>query len=272
MPELPEVETTRQGLQVHVQGQCIQAMKLYRRDLRWPVSPELPSAALGQRIEALSRRGKYLIFNLQEGAMLAHLGMSGSIRIASCSEELKKHDHWSLRINDDQELRFNDPRRFGALFWVKDDWRLHPLIAGLGPEPLSEDFSGDSLYSTSRGRKQPIKTLIMDSKNVVGVGNIYASEALFHAGIHPKLVSGKLSRVRAAELATKIKWVLSKAIERGGTTLRDYVNGTGNPGYFQQELWVYGRKGLACKTCGTAIQEIRLGQRSTCFCANCQKR
>lgn len=272
MPELPEVETTRRGLKEYAEGQCIHAMKLYRRDLRWPVSSELPNAALGQRIESLARRGKYLIFNLPKGAMLAHLGMSGSIRIAGCSEQLKKHDHWSLRCSDDQELRFNDPRRFGALFWVADDWRQHPLIAGLGPEPLSEEFSGEGLYGVSRGRKQPIKTLIMDSKNVVGVGNIYASEALFHAGIHPKLASGKLSRVRATVLAEKIKWVLGKAIENGGTTLRDYVNGTGQPGYFQQELWVYGRKGLACKTCGTSIKEIRLGQRSTCFCTHCQKR
>ena len=272
MPELPEVETTRRGLQKHLHEQTIQAMNLYRRDLRWPISPELPDVALGQRIESLARRGKYLIFSLQKGHMLAHLGMSGSIRIAKPSEQLRKHDHWSLRINTNQELRFNDPRRFGALFWVESDWQQHPLIAGLGPEPLSKDFSGDMLYDISRGRKQAIKALIMDAKIVVGVGNIYASEALFHAGIHPKLVSGKLSRVRAGKLAQHIKQVLTKAIERGGTTLRDYVNGAGNPGYFQQELWVYGRKGLPCNVCGAAIREIRLGQRSTCFCPNCQKK
>lgn len=272
MPELPEVETTLRGLQTHLREQTVQAMNLYRRDLRWPISSELPDAALEQKIKSLSRRGKYLIFNLQAGHILAHLGMSGSIRIASPSEQLRKHDHWSLRFNSDQELRFNDPRRFGALFWVESEWEQHPLIAGLGPEPLTEDFSGNFLYDVSRGRKQAIKALIMDAKVVVGVGNIYASEALFHARIHPKLASGKLSRVRAEKLAQQIKQVLTKAIERGGTTLRDYVNGAGNPGYFQQELWVYGREGLPCNVCGAAIREIRLGQRSTCFCSNCQKK
>ena len=272
MPELPEVETTRRGLKTHVCGQKVQAMTLYRRDLRWPISSELPEVVLEQGIKTLDRRGKYLIFNFEKGAMLAHLGMSGSIRIANPTEQLRKHDHWTLRFQPDQELRFNDPRRFGALFWVESDWQKHPLISELGPEPLLEDFTGDYLYSASRSRKQAIKSLIMDAKTVVGVGNIYASEALFHARIHPQLASGKLSRVRADKLVREIKRVLAKAIERGGTTLRDYVNGTGNPGYFQQELWVYGRKGLPCKVCGTPIKEIRLGQRSTCFCPNCQKR
>lgn len=272
MPELPEVETTRLGLEPYVQGSIVEKMTLNRRDLRWPVSAELPEAVEGQKICALLRRGKYLVFQMERGFMLAHLGMSGSIRIAAIEESQKKHDHWLLRIGSNLELRFHDPRRFGALFWIAEDWKQHSLIAGLGPEPLSEEFAADYLYRISRGRKQAIKTLIMDSKAVVGVGNIYASEALFHARIHPKLSAGKLSRVRTEELVADIKTVLFKAIERGGTTLSDYVNGSGNPGYFQQELWVYGRRSMPCKTCGTEIKEIRLGQRSTCFCPECQKR
>lgn len=272
MPELPEVETTRLGLEPHVTGRFIEKMTLNRRDLRWPISDALPEALDGQQIDSLERRGKYLVFKIGSGFMLSHLGMSGSIRIAPPNEKQRKHDHWLLNVGSGQELRFNDPRRFGALFWMTEDWRRHPLIASLGPEPLSDEFSGDYLYRLSRLRKLAVKAFIMDSKVVVGVGNIYASEALFHAGIHPTLSAGKLSRNRCEILVEQIKTVLAMAITRGGTTLRDYVNGSGQPGYFQQELWAYGRKNQACKKCGTLIKEIRLGQRSTCFCPSCQKR
>lgn len=272
MPELPEVETTRAGLEPHIKNRVIVKMTLNRRDLRWPVSAELPDAVAGQPLEELERRGKYLIFRFPEGVLLAHLGMSGSIRVADPKEPQKKHDHWLLDVAGGKQLRFNDPRRFGALFWVSKAWQEHPLIASLGPEPLSDEFDADYLYHSSRTRKQAVKPFIMDSKVVVGVGNIYASEALFHAGIHPKLAAGKLTRPKCMKLVEQIKRVLDAAIKQGGTTLRDYVNGSGQPGYFQQELWVYGRRGQPCKVCGTEIKELRLGQRSTCFCPACQKR
>jgi len=271
MPELPEVETTRAGIAPYLEGKRIKALNLHRRDLRWPISDELPSAAIGQTVSRVLRRGKYLVLQLQQGAMLLHLGMSGSLRVAQPKEPLKKHDHWQLWIDEGRELRFNDPRRFGALFFV-EEWESHSLIAKLGPEPLSDSFHGDYLWAMSRGRSVAIKTLIMDAKTVVGVGNIYAAESLFHAGIHPTLKAEKLSKARATKLVEEIKRVLAAAIEQGGTTLRDYVNGSGNPGYFQQELWVYGREGEPCKTCGSSIKQIRLGQRASCFCPACQKR
>lgn len=272
MPELPEVETTRRGIEPHVVGQKIEKLGINRRDLRWPISEDLPDAAEGQKVLSLQRRGKYLIFELEQGYLIAHLGMSGSIRVCLASQPRKKHDHWQLSTGSDQELRFNDPRRFGALFWQPTNWQQHVLIASLGPEPLSDEFDSTYLYSKARGRKLPIKSLIMDSKIVVGVGNIYAAESLFHAGIHPMLMAGKLSKPRAERLTLEIKSVLAAAIEKGGTTLRDYVNGSGRPGYFQQELWVYGRADQPCKICSTPIKEMRLGQRSTCFCSQCQKR
>lgn len=273
MPELPEVETTRSGLEPYVLGQRIESLQLNRRDLRWPVSSELPAAADTKKIVSLMRRGKYLIFELEEGYILSHLGMSGSIRVCLSSEPRKKHDHWQLKlVGQDRELRFNDPRRFGALFWKSANWQQHDLIRNLGPEPLLDEFDGSYLHRRARGRTLPIKSLIMDSKVVVGVGNIYAAESLFHAGIHPMLASGKLSKPRADRLVTEIKTVLASAIAKGGTTLRDYVNGSGKPGYFQQELWVYGRSDQPCKVCSAPLKEIRLGQRATCFCRQCQKR
>ena len=270
MPELPEVETTRAGVTPFIEGKQIAEFKLRRRDLRWPISAELPEIAIGQQITAVIRRGKYLIFQLQHGALLLHLGMSGSLRVAQSEEPLKKHDHWQLFVSDGHELRFNDPRRFGALFWAPE-WQAHSLIASLGPEPLSEHFDADYLWGKSRSRNVAIKTLIMDAKTVVGVGNIYAAESLFHARIHPTLPAAKLSKPQAATLVEEIQTVLAAAIQRGGTTLRDYVNGSGNPGYFQQELWVYGRAEEPCKVCGTPIEQIRLGQRASCFCPYCQK-
>lgn len=270
MPELPEVETTRCGIEPHILNKKITGMTLRRRDLRWPVTPALPEAVAGQTIEAVMRRGKYLILQMQRGVILSHLGMSGSLRIASLSEELRKHDHWDLCFESQTVLRFNDPRRFGALFWEEGDWAEHELISHLGPEPLSTDFDAGYLYKSSRGRSLSIKNYIMDSQTVVGVGNIYAAESLFHAGIHPAMKAGKLSKKRAEILVDQIKRVLTAAIESGGTTLRDYVNGNGQPGYFQQELWVYGREGQSCKTCEETLKGQRMGQRATVFCPKCQ--
>lgn len=276
MPELPEVETTRRGIAPHIIKQRVRTMTLRRRDLRWPISDELPGVVEGQHIEEVLRRGKYLILKLQTGVMMAHLGMSGSIRIATGSEELRKHDHWDLCFESGTILRFNDPRRFGALFWCGSesdaDWRQHELIAHLGPEPLSDEFDADYLFTSTRKRKLAIKNHIMDSQTVVGVGNIYAAESLFHAGIHPGVQAGKLSKKRAGVLVEEIKKVLSAAVESGGTTLRDYVNGNGQPGYFQQELWVYGREAMPCKVCGEALSGQRMGQRATVFCRRCQSR
>lgn len=272
MPELPEVETTRLGLEPHLAGKTVLNLHLYRRDLRWPVSPELPDAVLDQEFRALKRRGKYLIFEMNRGAMLVHLGMSGSIRLSGCEESLRKHDHWELTLNNGMLLRYNDPRRFGLLFWLTHNWEQHALIRNLGPEPLGLEFTADYLYQSCRGRTQAIKNHIMNSQTVVGVGNIYAAEALFHGGIHPAMPAGKLSIPRAARLVEEVRAVLTRSIEQGGTTLRDYVNGNGQPGYFKQQLWVYGREGQPCKICGNLLKGSRMGQRATVFCAYCQKR
>lgn len=272
MPELPEVETTKRGIEPHILNLRVKQMTLRRRDLRWPVSSELPDVVKGQTVEAVHRRGKYLVLQMQTGVMMAHLGMSGSMRIASEADSLRKHDHWDLGLESGAILRFNDPRRFGALFWCQSDWQTHPLIAHLGPEPLSDEFDADYLYQSTRKRQLAIKNHIMDSKTVVGVGNIYAAESLFHAGIHPGLSAGKLSKNRSELLVQAIKRVLAAAIESGGTTLRDYVNGNGQPGYFQQELWVYGRAGQFCKKCGQTLRHQRMGQRATVYCSSCQTR
>jgi formamidopyrimidine-DNA glycosylase len=272
VPELPEVETTRQGLSPHLIGKKVLNLHLYRRDLRWPISSELPEAVLDQSFQTVQRRGKYLAFEMNQGAMLVHLGMSGSMRLSGSEEALRKHDHWELTLDNGVVLRYNDPRRFGLLFWLAEDWRQHPLVRNLGPEPLGTEFTPEYLYQSCRGRSQAIKNHLMNSKTVVGVGNIYAAESLFHAGIHPALPAGRLSRPRAARLVEEIRAVLTRSIEQGGTTLRDYVNGNGQPGYFKQQLWVYGREGMPCKACGSQLKGSRMGQRATVFCARCQKR
>lgn len=272
MPELPEVETTRAGLEPHIVGNKIIEMTVLRRDLRWPITDALPSAVEGLSTQAILRRGKYLVFQYSCGVMLAHLGMSGSMRMVPTDSHLKKHDHWSIRFESGQELRYNDPRRFGALFWEAGDWQQHALISHLGPEPLGEDFDADYLFKSTRRRSLAIKNHIMDSGIVVGVGNIYAAESLFHARIHPALGAGKITKKQCARLVEEIKRVLARSIQSGGTTLRDYVNGNGQPGYFQQELWVYGREGELCKICETRLKGKRMGQRATVFCPTCQKR
>jgi len=270
LPELPEVETTRRGIEPHLKGRILTEVLVREPRLRWPVPPELPGQICGQRILDVGRRGKYLLLHLQSGTLLVHLGMSGSLRILSQSEPPGKHDHVDLITDRGTVARFNDPRRFGAWLWTTD-WTSHPLLSSLGPEPLSPDFSGAHLFRLSRGRKLSVKHFIMDSRVVVGVGNIYANEALFLAGIDPRRAAGRISSNRMDTLADTIRRVLENAIEVGGTTLRDFVNSDGKPGYFRQSLQVYGREGQCCRVCGSPLRHIRLGQRSTVFCAQCQR-
>ena len=270
MPELPEVETTRRGIAPHLLGKCLQRLDVRQSSLRWPVSPELESCVVGKRLSAVDRRGKYLLFCFDTGCMLVHLGMSGSLRIVQRREDPRFHDHVDLDFGPDLVLRFHDPRRFGAILWAGDNWQQHPLLAHLGPEPLLESFTAEYLFGRSRGRRQAVKAFIMDSRIVVGVGNIYANEALFKAGIRPSRAAGAISRQRYARLVDEIRSTLAEAIEQGGTTLRDFVGGDGSPGYFQQQLLVYGRGGEACRVCQRQLRESRLGQRSTVYCSKCQ--
>lgn len=272
MPELPEVETTRRGIAPHVEGQTIKSIHIRNPKLRWPVDTALEQTLPAQRIQGISRRGKYLLFEFDTGTALWHLGMSGSLRILSGDVPAGKHDHIDWQFDNGALLRYNDPRRFGALLWTAQAPALHPLLAHLGPEPLSDEFNAQYLFDRSRGRGQAIKTFIMDATVVVGVGNIYANEALFAAGVHPLKAAGKLTRPQCARLCEHIKRILHYAITRGGTTLRDFVGGDGKPGYFAQELQVYGRGTQACKACGKALTEKRVAQRTTVFCTRCQRK
>lgn len=270
MPELPEVETTRRGVAPHVSGRRLRAVVVRQPSLRWPVPADLGETLEGQKLRGVDRRGKYLLFDFPTGVLIVHLGMSGSLRVVSRREDPGYHDHVDLDFGPDRVLRFNDPRRFGAILWTGQPWQEHALISHLGPEPLGDGFSGDYLYQRSRRRKQAVKTFIMDSKVVVGVGNIYANEALFKAGIRPTRAAGAISRARYERLVTEIRATLANAIEQGGTTLRDFVGGDGKPGYFQQQLLVYGRAGQPCRLCQRPLSELRLGQRTTVFCRACQ--
>lgn len=270
MPELPEVETTCRGIAPHLTGRRISRLKIHNRHLRWPVTKELEKALPGQTISAVARRAKYLLITLDSGTLILHLGMSGSLRLAGAGEARLKHDHIELHLDNDQCLRYCDPRRFGAWLWTTGAPGDHPLLTNLGPEPLGRQFSAKYLFTHLRNRKQAIKTLIMDSHLVVGIGNIYANEALFMAGIHPQRSSASLTLEECGLLVREIKAILANAIRRGGTTLRNFVGGDGKPGYFAQELMVYGRGKAACKRCQTPLQEIRLGQRTTVFCPLCQ--
>ncbi|WP_062269215.1 bifunctional DNA-formamidopyrimidine glycosylase/DNA-(apurinic or apyrimidinic site) lyase [Endozoicomonas arenosclerae] len=276
MPELPEVETTRRGIAPHIEGQTVADVIVRNPRLRWPVPDHLKQQLSGQIIRSVARRAKYLLIKTDAGTLLVHLGMSGSLRILIEAREAEKHDHVDLVFSNGILLRYTDPRRFGAVLWIDnngidDDVMGHDLLRKLGPEPLSDEFTAQRLYQASRGKSQPVKTFIMDNHVVVGVGNIYANEALFKAGIRPDRPSGKISKARYERLAQCIKETLARAIEQGGTTLRDFVGGDGKPGYFKQELAVYGRKGEPCVTCSTPIVEIRLGNRSTCYCKKCQR-
>lgn len=270
MPELPEVETTRRGIAPYVLGQTVAALRVRDGRLRWPVPAEPVVALPGHRILTLERRGKYLLFGSDRGTLILHLGMSGSLRVTDPSQPPRKHDHLDLVFDHGPCLRFHDPRRFGCLLWTTADPHLHPLLAELGPEPLAPGFDGAYLYARSRGRSAAVKTFIMDSRVVVGVGNIYASESLFRAGIAPSRAAGRISLQRYHVLAAAIREVLTASIAQGGTTLRDFVNEAGNPGYFRQTLNVYERAGQACRRCGAIIRRVRLGQRATYWCASCQ--
>ena len=271
MPELPEVETTRRGIEPHLLRQTIKKVILRQTRLRWPVPRNLNQKLAGQPVLALQRRGKYLLVTTPRGSLILHLGMSGSIRILPVNTPPEKHDHLDIVLTNGQCLRFRDPRRFGAVLFTSADPLQHKLLRHLGPEPLSRAFNGKYLYEESRGRKVAVKLFIMNSKVVVGVGNIYASEALFLAGIHPKRISGRLTRERYDKLARAIKKVLRAAIRQGGTTLRDFTASDGKPGYFRQKLNVYGRAGQPCNVCSTPIRQITLGQRSSYYCPHCQK-
>jgi formamidopyrimidine-DNA glycosylase len=270
MPELPEVETTRKGIAPYVVGETVKDIIIRERNLRWPIPTTLKRSLKNQLIRKLRRRAKYLLFYTDKGCMILHLGMSGNLRVLDCTINHDKHDHVDIIFESGHLLRFHDPRKFGSIHWSKDDPLEHKLINHLGPEPLGEEFNTDYLYAKSRKRTQAVKTFIMDSRIVVGVGNIYASEALFRAGIKPTVNAGKISKARYEKLVNEIKNVLSDAIEKGGTTLRDFFNGDGKPGYFSQELNVYNREGEPCKKCNRKIKMIRLGQRSTYYCPNCQ--
>ena len=268
MPELPEVETTRRGISPHMVNQRIRSVCVRESRLRWPVPPELARVCQGSTIRQIDRRGKYLIFRLDKSALLVHLGMSGSLRVISGNRPPAAHDHLDLVLENGLVLRYRDPRRFGAFLLMTEE--THPLLAHLGPEPLDETFNGDYLYDISRKKKQAIKSLIMDSRRVTGVGNIYACESLFMAGIRPGIAAGRLTRKQATVLVSAIKKILSAAIARGGTTLRDFVQEDGSPGYFKQSLMVYGRAGLDCYRCQTPLREIRQAGRSSVYCPACQ--
>ncbi|GAB1260923.1 bifunctional DNA-formamidopyrimidine glycosylase/DNA-(apurinic or apyrimidinic site) lyase [Aurantivibrio plasticivorans] len=270
MPELPEVETTRRGIAPHLEKQRIVNVVVRQPKLRWPIPRNLKSCLLNNAISKVHRRGKYLLIVVGRGHLMMHLGMSGSLRVLPIGSKPEKHDHLDIELSSGQLLRYTDPRRFGSVLWVTGDPYQHDLLRDLGPEPLTDDFTGEYLFSRSRKRKVPIKQLIMDSKVVVGVGNIYANEALFMSGIRPRRSAGRLTRQQSDVLAANIKQVLGNAIQQGGTTLRDFTNSEGKPGYFSQSLSVYGRGGEACLQCQTVLKEVRLGQRSTVYCPSCQ--
>lgn len=269
MPELPEVETTLRGISTHIIERSVTAVIVRQPSLRWPVPADLPTLISGQVLLSASRRGKYILLTFASGTLLIHLGMSGSLRIVTKQQRAQRHDHVDIAFGNNI-LRYHDPRRFGSILWHSGNIAQHKLLAHLGPEPLALGFSGEYLFARSRKRTQSAKQLLMDSKVVVGVGNIYANEALFMAGVKPIRKAGKLSKRECAALVENIKLVLTKAIAQGGTTLRDFVGGDGKPGYFAQQLMVYGRGGKPCRHCGTSLKEIRLAQRSTVYCTRCQ--
>ncbi len=270
MPELPEVETTRRGIEPHCAGKRVTQVVVRDSRMRWPVTPGLEKLIGKNRITSVARRAKYLLLGIGEGTLIVHLGMSGSLRIVDKTAAPGKHDHVDIVLEGGKVLRYNDPRRFGCLLWHQEDPINHPLLSRLGPEPLGNEFDADYMYRQSRRRKAAVKAFLMDGHIVVGVGNIYANEALHRAGVHPSRQAGRISRRRYDRLVGEVRAVLMNAIADGGTTLRDFVGSDGKPGYFRQQLAVYGRGGEPCQTCATTLKEIRLGQRSTVFCPECQ--
>lgn len=270
MPELPEVETTLRGLYPHIMQQKIVQVIIRCHSLRWPVPKNLKQNLLGRKVSNLERRGKYLLLQVDQGTVIIHLGMSGRIQLLSLNIPAQKHDHIDIAFSNHKILRFTDPRRFGFFLWTEHSPLLHPLLKDLGPEPLTQSFTGNYLYQKTQKSKVAIKVLIMNSKVVVGVGNIYANEALFMAGIHPQAPANTLSLKQCRQLAVAIKKVLRQAIKSGGTTLKDFLDSEGRAGYFATALQVYGRDKLPCMRCQTLVQSMRLAQRSTFFCPTCQ--
>ena len=271
MPELPEVETTRRGLAPALTGRQVARAIVRNRAMRLPVPRTLETAIAGARVTSVERRAKYLLVVTDRGTLIVHLGMSGRLWLVDGATPPALHDHFDLVLDDGTVMRLRDPRRFGLVLWQAQDAALPPLLARLGPEPLEAQFDADHLYRETRTRSAAIKLVIMDAQVVVGVGNIYASEALFRAGIHPKTAARRLSRERCARLVTHIRATLEDAIRAGGSSLRDYVGSNGQAGYFQDQHLVYGRTGEPCTRCGTAIREVRMGQRSTFYCGKCQR-
>jgi formamidopyrimidine-DNA glycosylase len=270
LPELPEVETTRRGIAPALLNRRILGAVVRERRLRWPIAHNFESSVRDQTVRTVQRRAKYILIGFDTGTLILHLGMSGSLTLLKVGTPPKLHDHWDLALDSGRLLRFHDPRRFGSLHWTEDDPERHPLLVRLAPEPLSREFDAEYLYKVSRKRKVAIKQFIMNSQAVVGVGNIYASEALFRARIAPRRAAGRITKAEAAKLARAIKAVLSAAIKIGGTTLRDYRNVDGAPGYFRQKLFVYERAEARCRVCKSAIKQFTQGQRSTYWCSTCQ--
>ena len=269
MPELPEVEVTRRGLEPQLAGRVISAVEVRESRLRWPVSKEVRALA-GRTVSGIRRRGKYLLVDCGDGHLILHLGMSGSLRVVPPDTPARKHDHFDLVLGD-RLLRLRDPRRFGAVLWCAGDIAAHPLLAHLGVEPLSPALNARVLHAMTRGARVAIKLFLMDARRVVGVGNIYANESLFRAGISPRRAAGRISREEAKRLVPAIKRTLAAAIKAGGSSLRDFVGADGAAGYFQQRYWVYDREGKPCRRCGTSIKRIVQGARSTFYCPSCQK-
>lgn len=270
MPELPEVETTRRGIEPWLLGATVHSLNVYQHQLRWPVPRDL-NQLIGQRIDRVARRAKYILIESDPGVAIVHLGMSGSLRLYSDSEPLRKHDHVDVQLDNGYGLRYHDPRRFGCWLWQPRDQDTHPRLAGLGPEPFDTAFSAERLYRRSRKSTAPVKSFIMNNTTVVGVGNIYASEALFRAGIRPGRAAGRISKPQYERLHEAVVSVLQAAIQQGGTTLRDFLNSDGEPGYFAQSLKVYGRAGEPCHRCGRPVSTKIIAQRSSFWCSNCQR-
>jgi formamidopyrimidine-DNA glycosylase len=274
MPELPEVEITRRGIEPYLTGKIITGVRVSEPRLRWPIPPNLASRVTGRRIAGVARRGKYILIDCsgdrRRGSLLLHLGMSGSLRIMRVGAKAQAHEHFDLLLGK-RLLRLRDPRRFGAVLWTGGDPARHPLLADLGAEPLEETFTGKHLYAATRGRKAAVKLVLMNASIVVGVGNIYANESLFHARIDPRTPAARIALARYEALAAAVKSTLTQALAAGGSSLRDFVHSDGSSGYFQQQYCVYGRAGLPCRICATPIRVLRQGQRSTFFCPSCQK-
>jgi formamidopyrimidine-DNA glycosylase len=270
MPELPEVETVMRGLVPHLENAMIEQVMMRCSQLRWPIPRHLNNTLSHQKVMGLSRRGKYLLIRVTTGTLIIHLGMSGSLRLLNQRTPLTSHDHMDLIFSNHMILRYNDPRRFGAILWTQENPLQYSLLKSMGIEPLDAHFTGHYLKQLTLKRQTPIKSFIMNSKIVAGIGNIYAAEALFLAEIHPITPTSLLSLKQCNRLVKSIKTILSCAISEGGTTLKDFVNSEGKPGYFSQKLHVYGRSGLPCMVCHTSLQSMQLGQRSTVFCEKCQ--